>query len=132
MKKSVKKYKILVVEDDLKLQKILGEKIVREGWDLSVALDGEEGLRKVEKNKPDLIVLDLRMPRMSGLEMMESLRKKYEPFEMPVMVLTNYGDDVNVSRVAELKADSFMVKSNYSLNEIIEKIKEILKKYERS
>jgi DNA-binding response OmpR family regulator len=131
MTEKLKHCKILIVEDDLKLQKILGDKIAREGCEVAVAIDGMEGLRKIEQNKPNLVLLDLRMPRMSGFEMMTELRKKYEPVELPVVVLTNYGDDENISRATELKADCFMVKANYSLSEIVVKIKEVIKKYER-
>jgi DNA-binding response OmpR family regulator len=123
---------VLIVEDDLRLQRVLSEKLKREGWKVAVAVDGEEGLRRIGQNKPNLVILDLRMPRMSGFEMLEELRKKLTPAELPVIVLTNYGEEGNISRATELKADCFLVKSNYSLDEIVEKIKGVLKKYGRS
>ena len=123
-----KKYKILVVEDELKLQKALDEKILREGWEVDVALDGKEGLRKVKKGLPDLILLDLRMPRMTGFEMLKELRKEYDDEQLPVIILTNYGEEENINKALKFKAEIFLVKANYSLNEIIEKIKTILEK----
>ncbi len=118
--------KILIVEDDLKLQRILNDKIERQGWQPVVAVDGEEGLRRIKEAKPDIILLDIRMPRMSGFEMLAEVRKKYDSEELPVIILTNYGDAENVSQSVELKAEAFMIKSDHSLEEIIEKIKSIL------
>lgn len=121
-----KKYNILVVEDESVLQKSLGDRITREGWDYIPALDGEEGLNKVEQSKPDLVLLDLRMPKMSGLDMLKDLRKKYSKQELPVIILTNYSEGENVSESLNMGADIFLVKANYSLDEIVEKIKEAL------
>jgi len=125
MKKS---YKILIVEDDIKLQKVLNDKIVREGWKVAVAVDGEEGIRRIEESRPDLVLLDIRMPRMNGFEMLEAVRKKYGRKELPVVVLTNYGEADNVSRAVELQAEAFMVKSDHSLDEVVGKINNILSK----
>ena len=122
-----KAYKILIVEDDLKLQRVLNDKIEQEGWQSAVAIDGEEGLRRIEEFKPDIVLLDLRLPRMGGMEMLAAARKKYSRKELPVIVLTNYGDADNISQSLELQAEAFMIKSNYSLQEVIDKINSILK-----
>jgi len=119
--------KILIVEDELKLQKALNNRIVREGWEPITASDGEEGLRQIEVHKPDLILLDIRMPRMEGFEMLEEVRKKYNKKELPVMILTNYSESENISRALELGADIFLVKAEYSLQEIVDKIREVIK-----
>jgi len=122
-----KSYKILVAEDEPALQQSLGDKIKREGWQYIPALNGKEGLAKINKVKPDLVLLDLRMPEMGGLEMLQEVRKIYNKKELPVIILTNYSEGENISQSLELGADVFLVKANYSLEEIGEKIKEILK-----
>ncbi|MDO8668753.1 MAG: response regulator [Candidatus Buchananbacteria bacterium] len=121
-----KSYKILVVEDEPALQQTLGDKIKREGWEYIPSLNGEEGLRTIKKSQPDLIILDLLMPKMSGLEMLKEVRKIYDKQDLPVIILTNYSEGQNVSEAIALGADIFLVKANYSLEEIIEKIREVL------
>lgn len=121
-----KQYKILLVEDEPALQQSLGDKIEREGWHYIPALDGQEGLNLLKKDKPDLVLLDLRMPKMGGLEMLQEARKIYNKKNLPVIILTNYEEGTNVSQSLALGADVFLVKANYSLEEIIEKIKEVL------
>jgi len=118
--------KILIVEDEIKLQKLLNKKVTRAGWEVETASNGEEALRRVKESKPALMLLDLRMPIMGGFEMLEELRKDYDEIDLPVIVLTNYGESDNVARATELKAESFLVKSNYSLDEIVDKIKQTL------
>jgi len=123
---SKKVYQILIVEDESVLQQSLVNKIQRDGWQASSALNGEEGLRSLKRKKPDLILLDIRMPKMGGLEMLKEVRKKYDKKELPVIILTNYDEKENVSRSLELGAEIFLVKANYSLDDIMEKIKEVL------
>ena len=108
------------------LQQSLVNKIQRDGLQASSALNGEEGLRSLKRKKPDLILLDIRMPKMGGLEMLKEVRKKYDKKELPVIILTNYDEKENVSRSLELGAEIFLVKANYSLDDIMEKIKEVL------
>lgn len=121
-----KSYKILVAEDEPVLQQSLGDKIKREGWEYIPALNGKEGLAKINEVKPDLVLLDLRMPEMGGLEMLTEVRKLYNKKDLPVIILTNLSDGEDISQSLELGADIFLVKANYSLAEIIEKIKEAL------
>ena len=123
---SKKVYQILIVEDESVLQQSLVNKIQRDGWQASSALNGEVGLRSLKRKKPDLILLDIRMPKMGGLEMLKEVRKKYDKKELPVIILTNYDEKENVSRSLELGAEIFLVKANYSLDDIMEKIKEVL------
>ena len=118
----MKKYKILIVEDEPQLQQLLGDKMESKGWEIKMALDGEIGLKKIEESLPDLIILDLRMPKIDGFTMLEKLREKYDKQTLPVMILTNYGEEGNVGRAMSLGAETFLIKSNYSLDEIIEKI----------
>ena len=119
--------KRLIVEDEAVLQKSLANKITREGWEAIPALNGEEGLARIEAEKPDLVLLDLRMPKMEGMEMLKKAREKYNKRDLPVIILTNYEEGENVGMALDLGADIFLVKANYSLTEIVDKIKEVLK-----
>jgi DNA-binding response OmpR family regulator len=118
-----KKYKILIVEDELKLQKAIGDKIVREGWISLVASNGEEGLRVAAQEKPDAVLLDIIMPIMDGLTMLKELRKISN---VPVLILTNLYDEKKLIEAFRAGSYDYLVKANYSLNEVIDKVKAIL------
>lgn len=118
-----KKYKVLIVEDEINLQKAIGDKIGREGWISLVASNGEEGLRVALKEKPDIVLLDVIMPVMDGLTMLKELRKKSK---VPVLILTNLYNEKKLIEAFRAGSYDYLVKANYSLNEVIEKIKEAL------
>jgi len=122
-KPKVKSYKVLIVEDELKLQKAIGDKVQREGWQSIVASNGEEGLRAVMQEQPDIVLLDIIMPIMDGLTMLKELRKISD---VPVLILTNLYDEKKLIESFRACSYDYLVKSNYSLNEVIEKIKEAL------
>jgi two-component system, OmpR family, response regulator VicR len=119
------KQKILLVEDDRALQSALLEILAQEGYETISAYDGEEGVQKAEANKPDLILLDLILPKKDGYEVLAELKKGPNK-NIPVLILTNLEEIDNVQKALELGAKTFMVKSDFSLRDIIEKIKESL------
>jgi DNA-binding response OmpR family regulator len=122
------KKKILYIEDDPILQKTLGRKLKVEGFKVISALDGKEGLILVQKERPDLILLDLILPQMGGVEFLKELRKNEETKDIPVVVLTNVSKEIEkIQQILELGIKGYLVKSEYSLEEIVEKIKEFLK-----
>jgi len=116
-------YKVLIVEDELNLQKAIGDKVQREGWKSIVASNGEEGLRAVMQEKPDIVLLDIIMPIMDGLTMLKELRKISN---VPVLILTNLYDEKKLIESFRAGSFDYLVKSNYSLNEVIDKVKEAL------
>lgn len=124
-KKKVEKksYKVLIVEDELNLQKAIGDKVQREGWKSIVASNGEEGLRAVMNEKPDIVLLDIIMPVMDGLTMLKELRKISD---VPVLILTNLYDEKKLIESFRAGSYDYLVKSNYSLNEVVDRIKEAL------
>jgi DNA-binding response OmpR family regulator len=107
----------------IKFQKAIGDKIKREGWETVVASNGEEGLRIAKEKKPDLILLDIIMPVMDGITMLEKLRKTDNT---PVLILTNLYDERKLKRAIKAKSHDYLIKTNYSLNQVITKIKKIL------
>ena len=127
-----KKQKIVILEDDLALAKSLSQMLVNEGFEVLSAVDGETGLRVISESSPDLIVLDIILPRKSGFEVMEDLAASPELSRIPVIILTNLESSHDVNRMIELGAKAFLVKTNYSLEEITSKIKEILGKFNNS
>lgn len=121
-----KKQKVVILEDDLALAKSLSTALGRESYEVFSAVDGETGLRTIEEKKPDLVILDIVLPRKSGFEVMEEISSRDDLKNIPVMVLTNLESSEDVNRMLELGVKSFLVKTNYSLEEVVAKIKEIL------
>jgi len=124
--KSMKK--ILFVEDELALQKAFEEIIKEEGYEIISALDGEGGLKLAQSQKPDLILLDLILPKMEGIEVLKRLKENETTKNIPVIVLTHVEDLEKVEKAIELGAQAYLVKAEYSLEEIKNKIKKILEK----
>jgi len=122
MDKSLKK-KILIVEDDRSLQNALVEIISREGFEAVSAFDGEEAMEKLKEGKPDLILLDIILPKKDGYEVLEEIKKDEKTKNIPVLILTNLEEIDNVQKALDLGATTFMVKSDFSLKDILEKIK---------
>jgi len=118
--------KILFVEDESALQKTFGDVLTKEGYDMISALDGEAGLRLAKERKPDLILLDLILPKMDGFEVLKQLKKEVETKAIPVIVLTNLERVVDIEKAIEAGATTYLVKANYTLEEVLEKIKKAL------
>ncbi|MFH1451229.1 MAG: response regulator [bacterium] len=118
--------KILFIEDEFALQKTLGSFLSQEGYEVISALDGEIGLRFAEKDKPDMILLDLILPKMNGFEVLQKLKENEETQKIPVLVLTNLEEMNDINRAIELGATTYLVKAQYSLDEVLEKIKSVL------
>jgi len=117
---------ILFIEDESALQKTFAEILKQEGYEMISALDGEVGLRLAKDKKPDLILLDLILPKVHGFEVLKKLKEDKETKEIPVIVLTNLEGIEDVNRAIELGATTYLVKAQYSLEELVEKIKKTL------
>ena len=124
-----KKEKIVILEDDSSIVKSLTRMLSGEGYEVFSTVDGETGLRIIKEKKPDLIVLDIILPRKSGFEVMEDISEDDDLKHIPVVVLTNLESNQDVNRMIEMGVKSFLVKANYSLEEVVKKIKEILNKF---
>lgn len=125
MENEVKK-KILIVEDDRSLQNALSEMLTQEGYAVIGAFDGEDGLQKLNAEKPDLVLLDIILPKKDGYEVLGAI-KKGELKDTPVLILTNLEEVDNVQKALDLGATTFMVKSDFSLKDVLEKVQENLK-----
>lgn len=121
------KNKIVVVEDDHVLNKTLSEYLINEGYQIKSALDGEEGLKLILQEKPDLILLDIILPKKDGYEILKSIKVDDSTKKIPVVLLTNLGSLSDVEKALNLGATTYMVKADYKLEEILAKIKELLR-----
>ncbi|MFA6407517.1 MAG: response regulator [Candidatus Paceibacterota bacterium] len=119
---------ILVVEDHIPVRLALVEKLTKHGYRAIEAKDGEEGLEVAGAQKPDLILLDLIMPRLGGMEMLEKLRKESEfGKKVPVIILTNLNpNDKIMKEVVETEPTFYLVKADWKLEDVIEKVNETL------
>jgi len=117
---------ILFVEDESALQKTFGDILKQEGYEMISALDGEIGLRLAKENRPNLILLDLILPKIHGFDVLKKLKEDNETKEIPVIVLTNLEGLEDVEKALELGATTYLVKTQYSLEEVVQKIKKAL------
>ena len=117
---------ILFVEDEPTLQKLVGRFLEKENYQVISALNGETGLKLSKKMKPDLILLDLILPKKDGFEVLEELKKDEETKNIPVIILTNLEGSGDVEKALSLGATTYLVKANYELSEVVKKIKETL------
>lgn len=119
--------KILIVEDDKFLRELITQKVLKEGYQVVEAVDGEEGIAKIKEEKPDLVLLDLILPGVDGFEVLRQAKENPETSNIPVIILSNLGQKDDVERGMKLGAADYLVKANFTPGEILSKIKSILK-----
>jgi len=108
-------------------------KLLSDGFEADVAVNGEEGLAKIRSFRPDLILLDIMMPKLNGLQVLERMKADPTVANIPVVILTNLGgSEEDIERGLELGAVAYLVKSAYRPDDVMKKIKEILKGYTHS
>ena len=119
---------VVIVEDDEVLLKVLLDELNDAGIDVSSALDGEEGLKKIQEKRPDLVLLDLLLPKKSGFEVLEDMKQATETRGIPVMILSMLGQDEDIKRGLGLGANDYIVKSQHAVGEVVEKVKNFFTK----
>jgi len=119
--------KILIIEDDSFLQGLASTKLEKEGFAVRGAANGEEGLKLLTAEAPDLVLCDLIMPGTDGFAVLEAAQKNPATAKIPIIVFSNLSEDKDIKRAKELGAAEYMVKSNFTLDELADKIKSILK-----
>lgn len=118
--------RILLVEDDRFLRKAAQTALTRHGFHVETASDGEEALRLVGAEKPELILLDLIMPKIQGFEVLRALKADPETASIPVIVLSNLGQDRDLEVTREAGAAAHLVKANMSLDEVVAAVERVL------
>ena len=120
--------KLLLVEDEKMLAEMYVTKFTSEGFEISHAADGEKGLVLAKELKPDLILLDIILPKIDGFAVLKELKQDATTRDIPVLLLTNLGQDEDVSKGKELGATDYLVKANHTPSEIVGKVKAFIKK----
>jgi len=128
---SNKKAKILITEDDKFLLKLYSDKLRREGFEVLESLTGEEGLNRVLMERPDLVILNLILPRKNGFEVLSDMKLNSETKNIPVIILTNLAQESDIKRGLGLGAAAYLIKTEFSINQLAEAVKEHLVKAKR-
>ncbi len=124
----MKDARILLIEDDKFLRKACEVGLKKRGFTVYTAIDGEEGLRQARANMPDIILLDLLMPKLSGLETLDALKKDEQTRAIPVVILSNSSIDADVQKAEALGAAGYLVKASLSLQQLADRVVSYLEK----
>lgn len=123
--------KILIVEDDPLMARLYQKAFSFEGYQVDVAHDGEEGLIKIKESPPTMVLLDIMMPKMNGLEVMDAVKANPKTKKIPVIILTNLAADKDAETALLKGAVKYIVKSEHDPKEVVDIVKEILTGYTR-
>jgi DNA-binding response OmpR family regulator len=119
---------ILLVEDDTFVSDIYQTRLEQDGYKLIMAGNGLEAMKKMEEGIPDLILLDIVMPYMDGIEVLKKLKAEEKWKKIPVIILTNLSQKEEVDEGLEIGADDYLIKSHFTPSEVVEKVKKLLEK----
>lgn len=120
------KAKLLLIEDDITLVKMYQRKFETDGYEVDVAYDGLEGLKRASEGKPDLVLLDIMLPKLDGLAMFKKMRSIPSTFNTPVILLTNFGQEDAVFECFKLGAVDYLVKSDVTPQQVVAKVESFL------
>jgi len=119
--------KILVIEDDKFLRELISQKLLKEGYDIAEAMDGEKGVDAIKAENPDLILLDLILPGIDGFEVLSRIKSDPSMSGIPVIILSNLGQKDDIEKGLKMGAVDYLIKAHFTPNEIVEKIRSIMK-----
>ncbi|PIP34118.1 response regulator [Candidatus Falkowbacteria bacterium CG_4_10_14_0_2_um_filter_48_10] len=119
---------VLLVEDDNFLRSICSKKLIKEGFTVYEALDGEMALNKALKIKPDIILLDIILPALDGFEVLSRIRSNSDKIvaQVPIIMLSNLGQDEDIKKALAGGANDYLVKAHFTIEEIVAKVKKLL------
>ena len=120
------KPKILIIEDDTFLSGIYASKFEKEGFQVFLGTDGEAGLKSAKNNIPDIILLDVLLPKLDGFEVLESIKQDEKIRHIPVILLTNLGQKEDVDKGLKLGATDYLIKAHFMPQETVDKVKKVL------
>jgi DNA-binding response OmpR family regulator len=118
--------KVLIVEDEQTLLKTIEFTLKDKGYEVFAAMDGEEASKLIKEKKPDIILLDILLPKKNGLEVLQDMKNDPEVANTPVLLLTNLSDEESISQGVSMGARGYFVKSDMTLEEVAEKVAEVL------
>ena len=119
-----KKQKVLMIEEDHFLRKIYRNKLILAGFDFVEATNGIEGANKITSERPDIILLDVILSRKSGFDVLIEIQNEKETRSIPVIILSNLGQESDIKRGLSLGAKEYLVKPEISLSDVVDKVKE--------
>lgn len=120
-------HKVLIIEDDAFLHELCKKKFIKEGYQVISAFNGTDGLVKAPQEKPDIILLDLLLPEMDGLDLLKQLKEQTETKNIPVIITSNYSDRERVQKGLDLGAKDYIIKAHFTPDDIVKKADEIIK-----
>ena len=126
MQEAKERKRILVIEDDRDLREAIVDKFRQEKFEVLEAQNGEEGLAAALREKPDLLIVDIIMPKMDGTEMLKKVRENEWGRNVPVMILTNISDAEKLAEALEIGVDEYLLKAEWKLQDVLEKAKKIM------
>jgi DNA-binding response OmpR family regulator len=126
MSKEKQQQKVLLAEDDKFISRAYSDGLTRAGFEVLLAVDGKVALEMAKKDKPNIILLDLIMPEVNGFEVLTELKKDDILKDVPVIILSNLGQETDIQKGRELGAIDYLIKANYSMTEVIAKIKKYI------
>ncbi len=119
--------KILIIEDDTFLQGLAANKLQADGFEVNTASNGNEALTTLDQEAYDAIILDLMLPDISGYEILKQIRARETNNQIPVLIFSNLSDDKDIKQGLDLGATDFLVKANFTLEELVEKVRNSIK-----
>lgn len=122
MNENTNKKNILIIEDESILADIISKKLMHVGYNVDIARDGEEGLRKIAEHMPDLVLLDVRLPKKDGYQVLEQLRADEKTKKLNVLVISNSGQPVEIERMLELGICDYLIKAEFTPQEVLSKV----------
>ncbi|MFC1595066.1 PleD family two-component system response regulator [Patescibacteria group bacterium] len=118
---------ILIIEDDKFLRELIGKKLLKEGYEVLNAVNGEEGLASIKDNKPRLLLLDLLLPGMNGFDVLAKMKEDDSTKDIPVIILSNIGSRDDIERAKSLGARDYLIKAHFTPQEVVEKAEKVIK-----
>ena len=118
--------KIVIAEDDEFFAKVFKDKLMQCGYEVELAMDGEEAIEIINSDPPTLIILDIMMPKKNGYEVLQEIKAAQETKDIPVVILSNLAHEEDVKKGMDLGAIEYIIKGDYSLNKVLEMIKKHL------
>jgi DNA-binding response OmpR family regulator len=122
------KTKVLIIEDEEMLVNMYISKFKKEGYEAEKAANGKIGLKQAQIIKPDIILLDIMMPEMDGFMVLKNLKTDTDTKNIPVIMLTNLGQEEDIEKGSKLGATDYLVKANLTPAQVVDKVKEVLSK----
>lgn len=117
--------KILIIEDEKVLLDVLQKKLISQGYDVSAAEDGQDGIAKIKEIKPDLILLDIIMPKKDGFEVLAELNQDPEISSIPVIIISNSGQPVEIDKALKLGVKDYLIKTEFDPDEVVNKVMKV-------